>query len=250
MLKIGIIKYLNIYPIYSNILKCDFCKFIYSEPSKLNLLLRKGEIDIAPSSSYEYLKNKNLYNFVENFSISSRQKIMSVILILEKEIHKIDKNDTIFLSPSSASSNTLLKIIFYEFYNKKPNFVLGEENKFFNKNQVIIGDNALEVYFNKEKLNYYIYDLAEIWYKFTGLPFVFALWIYNKNNLNDKIEYFEIFKKILKKSIRSYVIPDKYKNFTSEQIQEYFQNIDYEFKEVHKKSLNLYEELLKKWNLI
>src|SRR5439155_1001911 len=41
---------------------------------------------------------------------------------------------------------------------------------------VVIGDRALE----QRLTSPYIYDLAEAWRNFTGLPFVFAAWIANK----------------------------------------------------------------------
>ena len=252
MLKLGIIKYLNVYPVYEFLLEnCDFCNFVFDEPSKLNLMLRNGKIDISPSSSIEYLRYKDNYELVENFSISSRQKVMSVILALNKEINKIEENDIIYLSPSSSTSNALLKIIFFEFFKVMPKFSEFEYNDFKNLNQLLIGDNALKLYLQKEKIsNFYVYDLAEIWYNYTKLPFVFALWIGNKENLKKKKEFLEVFKKILRKANRSYKIPQKYKDFKKEEIELYFQNIDYEFNDKHKKSLNLFFELLKKWNLI
>ncbi len=252
MLKLGIIKYLNVYPVYEFLLSnCDFCNFIFDEPSKLNLMLRNGRIDISPSSSIEYLMYKDRYEIIEDFSISSRQKVMSVILALNKRINEIKEDDIIYLSPSSSTSNALLKVIFFEFYNVKPKFCEFEYNDFKNLNQLLIGDNALKLYFQKDRIsNFFIYDLAEIWYEFTKLPFVFALWIGNKENINKKKELLKVFKKILRKANRSYKIPERYKDFKKEEIQVYFQNIDYEFNDKHKKSLNLFNKLIKKWNLI
>src|SRR5690606_3881122 len=42
---------------------------------------------------------------------------------------------------------------------------------------VIIGDRALKQNYNFE----YVYDLAEGWKEFTGLPFIFAAWISNRD---------------------------------------------------------------------
>ncbi len=251
MLKIGKINYLNLYPVYEYLKNCQFCEFIDGEPKQLNKKLRNGLIDISPSSTFEYLKFKKQYVPIGNFSVSSRDKVLSVIFISKKSIDKINEEDIIYLSPSSSSSNSLIKIIFFEFLNIKPFFKYSTKNQFENKNQILIGDNALYFfydYYNKKK--YYIYDLADLWYKFTKLPFVFALWIGNKVSLKNKKDLISIFEKLLKKAIRSYNIPSKYKNFTKEQIINYFQFINYEFSEIHQKSLNLYEKLLKKWKLI
>jgi chorismate dehydratase len=39
----------------------------------------------------------------------------------------------------------------------------------------MIGDAALQASFIEQ--DFHIYDLGEIWYRWTGLPFVFALWL-------------------------------------------------------------------------
>lgn len=246
MLKVGIIDYLNIYPIYNHLKKCQFCEFIFNHPSTLNRLIKSGKIDISPSSSLEYLKNKDLYYLFDEFSISSRKKILSVILYSDIPIEKVDDNTNIFLSPYSTTSNALIKIIFFEFFNKFPKF--SQNNNSENMiSKVIIGDEALKVYFSKKR---YVYDLAEIWYNFTKLPFVFGLWIGNKDSYLKKQELFKIFYKILKKAIRGYKIPLSYKDFSQEQIENYFENIDYNLNETHKKSLKLFENLAKKWKII
>ena len=249
MLKVGKIDYLNLYPVFQHLSRCNFCKFISAEPSKLNKMLYNGEIDISPSSSFEYLKNRKIYNLIDNFSISSRRKVLSVIFFSKKKLEDIDENIVVYLSPASASSNSLLKIIFFEYFNVFPDFKIAEKNELNHDYQLLIGDNALKLYYNSPS-NYYIYDLAKIWNEFTKLPFVFALWIGNRDTLKNKFELLEIFKKILKKAIRSYKIPDSYKDFTKEEIRNYFQYIDYELTELHQKSLNLYGELLEKWKLI
>src|SRR5690606_16189329 len=51
---------------------------------------------------------------------------------------------------------------------------------------VIIGDRALKQLTNFE----YVYDLAEHWKAFTGLPFIFAAWVANKELPADFIESF------------------------------------------------------------
>ncbi len=249
MLKIGKINYLNVYPIFEGLKKyCQFCEFVEGEPSKLNEMIYNGEIDVCPSSSVEYLKNREKYFLFDEFSISSRKKILSVILVLNNHIEEISNDTEIYLTPSSATSNSLVKIIFFEFYGKKPKFIMNSENIFNKKNQVLIGDNALNFYFRNSE-NFYIYDLAELWYNFTKLPFVFALWIVNRSFYEKNNELIEIFRKILKKSIRSYVIPKNYKDFKQEEIIEYFQYVDYNFSSIHRESLELFERLGKKWKI-
>jgi len=66
------------------------------------------------------------------------------------------------------------------FWNIQPQWEEAEEgfeNTIKNSTAgVIIGDRT----FNLSKNYSYVYDLAEEWQKFSGLPFVFACWVSNK----------------------------------------------------------------------
>jgi len=59
------------------------------------------------------------------------------------------------------------------YWHIKPEFVNTENADAF----VEIGDRT----FGKKNKFPYVYDLAEEWINFTGLPFVFAVWAANKN---------------------------------------------------------------------
>ncbi|MEC7863930.1 MAG: MqnA/MqnD/SBP family protein, partial [Bacteroidota bacterium] len=77
-----------------------------------------------------------------------------------------------------------------EYWNLKPGFIDSEEGfeqKISGKNAaVVIGDRA----FDLNKKHQYIYDLSAIWKKMTGLPFVFAAWVTNKNLSNSFVTNF------------------------------------------------------------
>lgn len=62
---VGRIPYANLFPFFYYLEnRCDssLYKFINGHPSKLNKLLREGLLDISPSSSIEYLRNKDKYS--------------------------------------------------------------------------------------------------------------------------------------------------------------------------------------------
>ena len=247
MLKIGKINYLNVYPLYKNL--NDF-ELIEGEPSYLNILLRKGKIDLSPSSSFEYFENQDNYSIIRDLSISSKDKVLSVVFVTTKPIEKMD-NDEICLSPASSTSNSLIKIILYEFFNKKGvTFKSSKKNMFtLDKNQVLIGDPALAIYLKPPK-NHFVYDMARLWYNYTKLPFVFALWLVNKNIIDEKKDYLKVFIDTIKKNKDQCSLPEIYKNFTKEEIKKYFSYIDYDLNKKHVKSLELYAKLCYKYKLI
>ena len=75
----------------------------------------------------------------------------------------------------------LLKVLCREYWKISPEFKDSEkgfEDKIIGRTAaLIIGDRA----FSANKKYQYVYDLPEIWKEMTGLSFVFACWISNKN---------------------------------------------------------------------
>ena len=249
MLKIGKIKYLNVYPFYTAQNKYDSDNiFVEGEPSYLNELLCKGEIDISPSSSFEYFRNPDKYFIIPDISISSSRKVLSVNLLLKTKLEALE-NETVYLTPASATSNALIQIILKEFYNKKNvKFNFLNSNRLSDKNHILIGDAALKVYFDKPN-DFYIYDIAELWFNATQLPFVFALWMVRKNCKSKKDEINNFIKQLLIEK-ENLTIPEYYNGFDSEKLKEYFNAIDYNLNNAHIESLSLFAELLFKYDFI
>ena len=85
----------------------------------------------------------------------------------------------------------MIKVLFKQFLGRNPDFVKREYNEDFLDNTdagMLIGDDGLRfLYTNKEKLG--IYDLGELWTKFTGLPFVYAVLAVNVGvDLGDELD--------------------------------------------------------------
>lgn len=160
---------------------------LYSEngtPAMLNRFLANGDIDIAPCSSVEFLKNQSNYTYIK-YSISARKEVKSVLLLSDEPIELI-KDKPIFITNQTATSMNLLKVILAIF--EKTNF---EDIKYTDdlniaRSKLIIGDDAMLEYYNKKYK--YIYDLAKVWYENTNTYFTFGLWTYRKN---DKEKYTE-----------------------------------------------------------
>ncbi len=271
-LSIGRIPYANLYPIFHYLdNKCDNSdyKFTKGVPSKLNLMLREGTLDISPSSSIEFLRNKNKYNILPWFSISSSGPINSIFLFSKFPLSELG-GKTIAVSTESATSTALLKIILKEFLSFKCKFIpadrSGVKTLLTSCSGVLhIGDTAMSEAkkvkaiaspsVNKESL--YVYDLAELWDRHTGLPFVFALWVARKK--------LEPWKKVLVKQLSNDLIDaNKYaaKNFTriareapqnkwlsEKELVAYWKLISYDLTDKHLEGLQLFEKLAKKIRL-
>ncbi len=191
MLKLGHITYSNCFPPHAGIVtgKTKFpFKLVEGIPTALNRLLFDGKIDVSPSSSIEYATNPGRYVLLPDLSITSRKKVMSIILQSRVPIADLDRK-TVALTTASATSVLLLRILLGIRQDVHPNFIMfeqGKEDPFGKADAALfIGDLALKL--RVFPAYPHLYDLGELWHEFTGLPFVFALWQvnYKKNIDND-----------------------------------------------------------------
>lgn len=180
MLRIGEISYLNCTPIFT-VLRDKFedsgYDFVRGTPAELNARLRKGEIDLCPSSSIEYARNPGSYLILPDLSISSVGAVKSVLLFSRIPIERLD-GASIAITGESETSVVLLKILLSRKYSLTNSFYTATSVKspaFPGDPLLLIGDSALRESFNRK--DGYVYDLGELWYQFTGTPFVFALWL-------------------------------------------------------------------------
>lgn len=259
MIKLGQINFINCLPINLPLERLGLGDKIEYElfdsvPAILNQKLSSGELDIAPISSYEYLSNKEKYQYLDGISISSKKEADSVLFYCNLDFWA-KKKKIIHLTNKSATSVNLLKVLLKELYKldlSEISFEVFDKNKNYDA-KLLIGDEALKE--NKTKYEEVI-DLGDKWHELTGLPMVFGLWTVNKNSqiFKDQEFYGEINKKFLE--LRDIGFNDFYPDMIIEAYREtglsktilkkYFNNLDYSFSDKHKQSLDLFESYIKK----
>lgn len=214
-------------------------------PSKVNRMLQKNELDISPSSSVVYLSAMEEFGFLSGHSISSIGPIKSIILISKYPLKQL--STTIALSPVSETSNLLLRVILEKFYNLHPRYISVQKQDLSSLSYadavLFIGDDALEICY-RHISGLYQYDLGEVWFSETGLPAVFALWIYQKRNF-DKIKIFQDeldrAKNWALDNLRYIAQFAPLRNlFGEDMLVQYWKSISYDFKEPHLKGLELF----------
>ncbi len=181
MLRIGQIDYANCTPIFTTLQKhfdCSRYHFVRGVPAVLNEMLVRREIDVCPSSSIAYGFAPEKYFLLPELSISSIGPVKSVLLFSRVPLAALN-NQTIGLTAESATSVNLLRIILakqYGFVNNFQKFDLPHDRAIESFTALLlIGDSALKGAATNSGLH--VYDLGELWYSFTGRPFVFALWM-------------------------------------------------------------------------
>jgi len=238
-------------------------EIILEVPKKLNQSLAKGEIHGSLSSSVFYAKNFRKYLILPDISISAVGKVKSVILYHKVPLEKLD-NKKIGITPETESSFNLLRILLEEFIGIKPKYIelyknwrtLTEEEKKELSGYLAIGDEALILQFNNRNKSALITDLAELWLKYTHLPFVFALFIVKKdiakkykselkefcNNLYyARAQAFSNLREIVKKS---------HLNLPKEFLFNYLTHLEYDFSGLKQRAFITFCEYLLKMGLI
>jgi chorismate dehydratase len=259
MLRIGQINFINCLPINIPLARMGFAnkleyEIIEGNPAELNQMLRNQELDIAPISSYEFLSQPMLYKKIETLSISSKSYADSVLFFCNQDFFNNNKQ-TIHVTNKSASSIALLKIILKNVYAMNLDLIQFEkfsENKNYPA-KLLIGDEAL----TENKDNYEIVlDLGERWQSMHSLPMVFGLWVCNKSSITYKDKDLFDFLGQEFYRLKEYGLNEIYPDIIIEAFKEtglsktilnqYFQNLDYDFTTKHQQSLDLFSEHLQK----
>ncbi len=274
-LRIGRIPYANLFPIFwalQNECDCSLYEFVDGVPSELNRMLKEGTVDVSPSSSIEYLRNHSLYGIIEEHSISSQGPVGSIFLFTKEPLEKLN-GATVYVTSQSETSVGLLSIILRKFYGVHSALRVSAAPEGCGDNPfLLIGDDALRykkevsgLESRKEGLSYgvrggmHVYDLGDLWYRKTGLPFVFALWIVQKElfttatERTGRGELLRVFIHDLNKAkgsalrnLRKIARHSPLRESLSEdEIIAYWDNLDYELTTEHKRGLALFDRYLK-----
>jgi chorismate dehydratase len=177
--RVGAVSYLNtkplIYGLENGMMKDEVELFI-NYPAKIAAELINDEIDLGlvPVAATLQLKECHI---VSDYCIGATGDVASVCLFSDVPLQNIKK---ILLDYQSRTSVELLKILIKQHWKLNVIIETAEEGYISQIKDttagLIIGDRALE-----QRKNFaYIYDLAGEWKEFTGMPFVFAAWISNK----------------------------------------------------------------------
>lgn len=261
-LTVGHIAYANCAPFFRFLEAAGFQgDIVYGVPSQLNRMLACGQIDLSPSSSFEYADHWRDYLLLPGQSISSIGPVQSVLLFAPGDLQELDGVE-IALTGESATSVNLLRILLQEFVGF-PKVASGvpeqavEEIIAQGRPGLLIGDRALRAGLSPPP-GMRVYDLGELWYRFTGLPFVFALWIVRRDAAEAKAEDLARFAVQLAESrdlaLANYPsmaqeAPERHW-LGEERLVDYWQRVSYDLSGEHLKGLELFFSLCVKHQLL
>ena len=190
MLRVGRIPYINTYPVYGavdrGIVTLD-AAMVDGVPSALNAAMAAGELDVSVVSAVEYALHAERYLLLPDLAITCDGPVRSVMLFSKRPVTELD-GATVLVSRSSMTSVELLALLFRERWGVEPRLVPADAESADiahfadqpHEARLVIGDAALLLSSGTHAVSRrypHHVDLGRAWKEWTGLPFVFAVWV-------------------------------------------------------------------------
>jgi chorismate dehydratase len=187
-LRVGRIPYINCYPVYGAVDRRIVplgAELVDGVPTALNQQMSDGTLDVSVVSAVEYARDWERYLLLPDLAISCDGAVRSVMLFSRVPAEQLG-GQQVLVSRSSMTSVHLLELLFENVWKTKPVFVAGDAEASDLRDEgdssivarLVIGDAALMLGTGAIASPYeYVYDLGLEWKQWTGLPFVFAVWV-------------------------------------------------------------------------
>ena len=185
-MRIGRIGYINCAPVYGAIDRGIVAlppggELVTGTPSELNDLLVAGELDMSVISAIEYARHAKDLLLLPDLAISCDGPVRSVALFSKRAVERLG-GSTVLLSASSRTSVALLELLCRDVWKIRPKFAEARAEaqdlealaSLPHEAVLVIGDAALKL--AAAGTYAHRYDLGEEWKRWTGKPFVFAVW--------------------------------------------------------------------------
>ncbi len=193
-MRLGRIPYINCFPVYGavdrGIVPLD-ATLVDGVPTALNRMMAEGTLDVSVVSAVEYARDWERYLLLPDLAISCDGPVRSVMLFSTEPAGALS-GKRVLVSRSSMTGGHLLELLFEHVWHATPDFVpgdaeadaLGRDDGAPVAARLVIGDAALMLQSEGHPVNAahgrrypFVYDLGAEWKAWTGLPFVFAVWV-------------------------------------------------------------------------
>jgi chorismate dehydratase len=247
-IRISAVKYANTYPFIYGLTESGFDRKVIlttDHPSVCaeKVITGKADIGLIPIAALPLVNN---YEIITDYCLGAYGKVRTVLLLSNCQFNEIK---AINLDYRSLSSVNLARILAKNTWEKE--YLWKNTSELFNfchipDNEaiVLIGDQCFEY----EKCFTHKIDLAEEWYKFTGLPFAFACWTANKK-INP--QFLKEFNEALCLGVRNIpAVVDKYGDvgiIKGKDLSIYLtQNMNFDLNVDKRKAISLFLDLMSK----
>lgn len=178
-IRIGAVSYLNSKPLVEGLAQlCPQAELVLDYPSRLADGLAQRQLDVALIPSVEAFSDTN-YEVVSNACVATHGPVFSVKLFFRTHPGAVR---TLALDEGSRTSAALARVMLDERFGVQPQrqrLPFGKTAEETSADAVLlIGDRAMSP---PREAFPIVWDLGEEWVSWTGLPFVFAMWVGRKD---------------------------------------------------------------------
>lgn len=180
--RVGHIDFLNCLPLFwglartGSLLDLDLRR---DSPERLSDALVRGDLDIGPISVMEYLRHADDLVLLPDIAVGADGPVMSCLLVSKVPLDELD-GVPLACTTTSRTTVRLAELLLTEKVGVRPDYFACPPDlpamMAGAPAAVVIGDAALRAsLLQAGTYGFQVYDLAELWREWTGLPFVFAV---------------------------------------------------------------------------
>ncbi len=249
-IRIGAVSYLNSKPLIEDLAElARNAELILDVPSRLADDLTANELDVALIPSVEVLRHAN-FEIVSDACVATRGPVLSVKLYCRVPVAQIR---TLALDEGSRTSATLTRVMLAERFSVCPQtelLPLGFATEDTSADAVLlIGDRAMKPPHERFVVTW---DLGDEWTRWTGLPFVFAMWAARGGtNLEGVEDALSLARDRGVERLADIARREAPKLAISEELARSYltHNLHFQLGSAERSGLNLFQELAVKWGL-
>lgn len=176
VLRLGRSKFVNVIPVHRHLpAQPELFQELPEVPSAINRLLRAGQVDVGEVSSVEYARGGGQYLILPDLGLSTTGAVHSVLLLSRLPMERW-AGGVIETPFESETSVALLRVFMRKLWNLdcslRPEGQGGEDEPVA---VLRIGDRAISAAASGKWPQ--VWDFGQLWQDWTGLPFVYALWV-------------------------------------------------------------------------
>ncbi|BBC94335.1 menaquinone biosynthetic enzyme MqnA/MqnD family protein [Streptomyces griseofuscus] len=242
--RVGHIQFLNCLPLYWGLARTgtllDF-QLTKDTPEKLSERLIQGELDVAPVTLVEYLKNSDDLVAFPDIAVGCDGPVMSCVIVSQVPLEQLD-GAKVALGSTSRTSVRLAQLLLSERYGVQPEYYTCPPDLGLMMREadaaVLIGDAALRANLHDgPRYGLDVHDLGALWKEWTGLPFVFAVWAARRDYLErEPLITHQVHQAFLESKKASLEEVDKvaeqaahWEAFDAQTLAKYFTTLDFSF---------------------
>ncbi len=181
LMRVGVVSYLNTLPLIEGLDQLSSLSLRHSVPSHLVDMLTNGEVDVALCSSIDFQQSPVPLSILPVGMLGCCGATLTVRLF---SATPLDRIKAVHTDSDSHTSIALLRVLLRERFGIEPAIVPFDAHEHAARTAItdhpqamlLIGDKVVNQSPSVVRYPYQL-DLGAAWHEWTGLPFVFAIWM-------------------------------------------------------------------------